>query len=86
MLTKEKILEALRKIRDPELHKSLVELDLIEDLRIDGNHVAATVVLVKPRSPHKSKLRDQITTELKALEQVQQRSSFGAWNRRSRRP
>lgn len=67
MLTKEKILEALRKIRDPELHKSLVELDLIEDLHIDGNHVAATVVLVNPDSPHKSKLREQITTELKAL-------------------
>lgn len=67
MLTKEKILEVLRKIRDPELHKSLVELDLIEDLHIDGNHVAATVVLVSPDSPHKSKLREQITKELKAL-------------------
>jgi len=39
-MTKEKVLEALSNVQEPDLGKDLVTLNMVKDITIDGNHVA----------------------------------------------
>lgn len=53
MITKEKVLEALSQVQEPDLGKDLVTLNMIEGLQIEGNKVAFSVVLTTPACPLK---------------------------------
>ncbi len=37
MITKEKVLEALSNVEEPDLGKDLVTLNMVKDIEIDGN-------------------------------------------------
>lgn len=52
-ITKEKVLEALKNVEDPDLKKDLVTLGMIKELQIDGKNVSFTVVLTTPACPMK---------------------------------
>ncbi|MFT4664987.1 MAG: ATP-binding protein involved in chromosome partitioning [Ulvibacter sp.] len=52
-ITKEKVLEALKNVEDPDLKKDLVTLGMIKDLEVDGKNVKFTVVLTTPACPMK---------------------------------
>ncbi len=52
-ITKEKVLEALKHVEDPDLKKDLVTLGMIKDLEVDGKNVSFTVVLTTPACPMK---------------------------------
>lgn len=58
MITKEKVLEALSNVIDPDLKKDLVTLNMIEDVKIDGKNVAFTVVLTTPACPMKEMIHN----------------------------
>ena len=58
MITPEQIFNALRYVEDPDLKKDLVTLNMIEDLKIDGNKVSFTVVLTTPACPMKDMLEN----------------------------
>jgi ATP-binding protein involved in chromosome partitioning len=45
------ILEVLRPVQDPELRKSLVELNMIRNVKVDGGNVSFTLVLTTPACP-----------------------------------
>jgi len=51
----EKILEALSNVIDPDLHKDLVSLGMIQNLTIEGDVVSFTIILTTPACPLKSK-------------------------------
>jgi hypothetical protein len=51
MITEEDVLDALRTVQDPELGQDLVSLDMIRDLRIEGDRVSFTVALTTPACP-----------------------------------
>ena len=53
------VLDALRAVRDPDLHKDIVALKFVKDLRIDGGRVAFTIELTTPACPVKDQMRDQ---------------------------
>jgi len=53
MITRERVLAALGNVMDPDLGKDLVTLNMIQDLEINGNTVAFTVVLTTPACPMK---------------------------------
>ena len=55
-VTKEDILAALSKVHDPELHKDLVTLNMINDLSINGSEIKFTIVLTTPACPLKGKI------------------------------
>ncbi|MBP1705449.1 MAG: hypothetical protein H6Q36_1188 [Chloroflexi bacterium] len=61
-LTEEAILTALRSVRDPELGRDLVALDMVKGMVVDGRRVAFTLELTTPACP----LRDQIEHEARA--------------------
>ncbi|MBL7922804.1 MAG: Mrp/NBP35 family ATP-binding protein [Bacteroidia bacterium] len=53
MITKEKVLEALSQVEEPDLKKDLVSLNMVKDIAIDGKKVSFTVVLTTPACPLK---------------------------------
>jgi ATP-binding protein involved in chromosome partitioning len=53
------VLEALKVVKDPDLHRDIVTLGFIKDLKIDGGQVAFTIELTTPACPVKDQMRDQ---------------------------
>jgi ATP-binding protein involved in chromosome partitioning len=58
-VTESAILDALKVVHDPDLHKDIVSLGFVKGLRIDGGKVAFTIELTTPACPVKDQLRDQ---------------------------
>ncbi len=50
-ITEDMVLGALRNVREPELHKDLVTLNMIRDIKINNKDVAFTIVLTTPACP-----------------------------------
>jgi ATP-binding protein involved in chromosome partitioning len=44
-VTREQVLEALRDVQDPELHRSIVDLDMVRDVRVRDGHVHVDALL-----------------------------------------
>jgi len=44
-VSREQVLEALRSVEDPELHKSIVDLDMVKDIQITDGRVNVTALL-----------------------------------------
>jgi ATP-binding protein involved in chromosome partitioning len=53
------VLEALKVVRDPDLHRDIVSLGFIKELTIEGDRVAFTIELTTPACPVKDQMRDQ---------------------------
>ncbi len=61
-VTKEAILDVLRKIEDPDLHRDIVSLGFITALDIDDEgRVAVTINLTTPACPIKQEFKDKAT-------------------------
>lgn len=61
-ITREHVLEALRSVQDPELHKSIVELDMVREIAIADGHVQVDALLTISACP----LRETIVESIKA--------------------
>jgi ATP-binding protein involved in chromosome partitioning len=61
------VLDALRAVRDPDLHKDIVTLGFVKNLKIDGGRVGFTIELTTPACPVKDMLRDQARAVVAAL-------------------
>jgi len=59
-LTKEAVIQALRGVKDPELFKDIVTLNMVKDVRVDGNHVTVNVELTTPACPMKETIRRDV--------------------------
>lgn len=55
-VTQEAVIGALSKVQEPELHKDLVALNMIRDIKIDGDKVSFTIMLTTPACPLKSRI------------------------------
>jgi ATP-binding protein involved in chromosome partitioning len=56
-LSETSILDALRTVRDPDLHRDIVALNFIKDLRIDGGVVSLKIELTTPACPVRDELK-----------------------------
>jgi ATP-binding protein involved in chromosome partitioning len=61
------VFEALRAVKDPDLHRDIVALNFVKDLHIDGGRVAFTIELTTPACPVKDAMRDQAHRVVSAL-------------------
>ena len=66
-MTKEKVLEALSNVQEPDLGKDLVTLNMVKDIEINGNQVSFTVVLTTPACPLKDMIRNACVNAIKIL-------------------
>ncbi|MDR7420523.1 MAG: P-loop NTPase, partial [Armatimonadota bacterium] len=68
--TKEQVLDALRDVEDPELRKSIVELDMVRDVTVRDGHVTVDAVLTISGCPLRETIATSITDRVKALPDV----------------
>jgi ATP-binding protein involved in chromosome partitioning len=61
---RDEILEALKGVIDPELRRSVVELDMVRDVRIDGGDVVVTIALTVAGCPLRSSFEEQVARAL----------------------
>ncbi|MGI8896862.1 MAG: Mrp/NBP35 family ATP-binding protein [Pyrinomonadaceae bacterium] len=70
-LSEELILNALRQIQDPDLHKDIVTLGFIKDLKIEGGNVSFRIVLTTPACPVKEEMEGAAKELVSAVPGVQ---------------
>ncbi|PYS05975.1 MAG: hypothetical protein DMG12_05620 [Acidobacteria bacterium] len=70
-LGEEQVLNVLKKVQDPDLHKDIVSLGFIRNLKIDNGTVAFDLNLTTPACPVKDQMRDEAVALVKALPGVQ---------------
>jgi metal-sulfur cluster biosynthetic enzyme len=73
-VTKADLLEALREVHDPccaERGISIVDMGLVEDVRVDGGHVAVDLVLTTGWCPFVASMSSAIPARLRALDGVE---------------
>src|ERR1041384_3875442 len=56
-LSESTVLDALRRVKDPDLHRDIVELNFIKNLSIKGNDVSFTIELTTPACPVRDELK-----------------------------
>jgi len=66
-VTQEAILAALSKIQDPDLHRDIVSLGFVQNIKIDNSTVAFDVVLTTPACPVKEQMREEANRLVSAL-------------------
>ena len=69
-LTEEVVLEAMSTVIEPELHRDLVSLNMVRNLKIDGNDVAFTIMLTTPACPLRGKMENDSRAALAHIENI----------------
>jgi ATP-binding protein involved in chromosome partitioning len=67
MPDRDAVLNALRTVDDPDLHRDIVGLGFIKDLTIDGGRVAFVLELTTPACPVRDQLREQAAEAVRAI-------------------
>ena len=69
--TIDQLIDALRPVQDPELHRSIVDLGMVRDVVIDKKGtVGLTVVLTIAGCPLRNEIQTRVNTALRALDGV----------------
>jgi len=61
------VLNALRIVNDPDLHRDIVSLGFIKDLLLKDGHVSFAIELTTPACPVKDQLREQAMAAVRAV-------------------
>lgn len=64
-VTRERVLEALKGVNDPELHQDLVTLGMVDSVAIDGAAIKLEVTLTTPACPMKARIEQDIRAALR---------------------
>lgn len=67
MITEEEIRQALREVIDPEVGINLVDMNLIKDIKVDGERVKVKMTLTIPTCPLSSYLTNQVKEKVESL-------------------
>ncbi|MGH7424307.1 MAG: P-loop NTPase, partial [Candidatus Methylomirabilales bacterium] len=67
MVTEEVVLNALRKVKDPELHRDLVSLGMVKEIKVDGAAVTVTVELTTPACPMRAQVEEETKAAIQGL-------------------
>ena len=70
-VTKEQVLDQLRTVNDPELHKDLVSLNMIKNVAVCDGLVKVHVELTTPACPLKDTIKRDVTEAVKRIDGVQ---------------
>jgi ATP-binding protein involved in chromosome partitioning len=66
-MTQEEILKALSNVQEPDLGQDIVTLNMVRDIKIEGNYVSFTVVLTTPACPLKDMIKNACVNAVKLL-------------------
>jgi len=84
-VNKETVLEALKKVQDPEIHRDIISLGMVKNLEVTNGKVAFTVELTTPACPLKETIDNDCRKALAGVPGVKNvEISFGAQVRGSK--
>ena len=66
-MTHEDVRRALATVQDPELRRSIVDLDMVRDLVVDDHRIGATIVLTTAGCPLRNQIRAEAEQALAAI-------------------
>jgi len=66
-VTEQAVIDALRTVIEPELHKDLITLNMVKDITIQGGAVTFTVVLTTPACPLKTEIKESCNKAVGAI-------------------
>ena len=69
-VTKDRVLQALSQVQDPELHRDLVSLGMVKDVAIENATVSFTIELTTPACPLRQQIQRDAEQAVMALEGV----------------
>ena len=69
---KKSVLNALSTVQDPDLHKDLVTLNMIKDLKIVGEKASFRIVLTTPACPMKDRIKNDAIDAVKKVPGVKE--------------
>ncbi|MFQ5920924.1 MAG: Mrp/NBP35 family ATP-binding protein [Nitrososphaerales archaeon] len=70
MVTVDEIMNTLKSIIDPELHKDIVSMGMIKDLAINDGKVSFTLELTTPACPYNSEIEQEVRDKVTAVKGV----------------
>ena len=70
MPTEAQVIDALRPVEDPELHRSIVDLGMVRGVGFEGQRVRVTVALTVAGCPLRNEITNRVTGAVEALEGV----------------
>ena len=73
-VTEAEVVEALRPVEDPELHRSIVDLDMVRSVGIEGSDVVVQVALTVAGCPLRNEITNRVTDAVEALDGVDRAS------------
>ncbi|MFM8264817.1 MAG: Mrp/NBP35 family ATP-binding protein [Acidimicrobiia bacterium] len=71
-LSPDQVIDALRPVEDPELHRSIVDLNMVRDVRVDGGVVSLTVVLTIAGCPLRNEIQQRVNSAVRPLAGVRE--------------
>ena len=77
-LNEQTIMKALCAVQDPDLHKNIVELGFVQNLKIEGTVVAFDLRLTTPTCPIRDQFKDQCIAIVKGLGATEVNVTFTA--------
>jgi len=81
VLTSDQVIEALRPVHDPELHRSIVDLNMVRDVAINDGVVSLTVTLTIAGCPLRSEIQNRVNGAIRPLAGVRDvQLTFGVMN------
>jgi ATP-binding protein involved in chromosome partitioning len=69
-VTEAEVIEALRPVEDPELHRSIVDLGMVKEITIADGHVSVLVALTIAGCPLRAEIDNRVCTAVEALDGV----------------
>jgi ATP-binding protein involved in chromosome partitioning len=66
-VSKDQVLSVLRTIQDPDLHKDIVSLGFVKEVKIEGEEVDFTIELTTPACPVKDQMKAEAEEKVAAL-------------------
>ncbi len=70
--THEQVMDQLRTVMDPELHRDIVSLNMVNDVAIDDGRVRVHVNLTTPACPLKDQITADVTEAVRAIPNVRE--------------
>ena len=67
-VTPAQVVDALRPVEDPELHRSIVDLGMVRNIAIEETDIRVQVALTVPGCPLRAEIDSRVTQALKGLE------------------
>jgi ATP-binding protein involved in chromosome partitioning len=69
-VTEAQIVDALRPVQDPELHRSIVDLNMVRTIRIDGTRASIQIALTIAGCPLRNEIQNRVTEAAVALDGI----------------